>query len=147
MRHYHIYLIEDDVAETFFGEESKLFHLFMETVSSESVFHRNTLQKQIDYITKPIPVFAIEKELRNAFRHRRDYSQHAGWHLIEIPGTGSRAQLKIGESRMEMESTGCVAAETTFFEVLRQSERCLLAVEFNEHRCGWLKPVKQTNII
>lgn len=147
MRHYHIYLIEDEVAEAFFGEESKLFHLFLEAETATSSSHSKTLQKQIDYITKPICKRSIEKNMKETLGFRHGYYTCSDSHLLKIPGMESRAELGFHDNFMLIKSSGHFEAETTFFEVLRQSERCLLAMEFREHRYGWLKPVKHTHII
>lgn len=147
MRHYHIYSIEDEVAEAFFGEESKLFHLFLEAETANSSSKLKTLQKQIDYITKPISKPEIEKNIKRTLGFCHGYYTCSGSHLLKIPGLESRAELRFLDDFMLLKSSGHFEAETTFFEVLRQSERCLLAMEFQERRYGWLKPVKHTRII
>lgn len=147
MRHYHIFLIEDEVAETFFGEESKLFHLFLEAEKASTFPQIQTLQKQVDYITKPIFYPDMEKKLEVSLSNRGDYYTRPGYHLLQSNVGESRAELSLGKRRMLMKASGSFEAETTFFEVLRQQERCFLAMEFHQQRYGWLNPIKQTHFV
>lgn len=147
MRHYYIYSIEDKVAETFFGEESKLFHLFLEAKSTKSYPRLQMLRKQIDYITKPIAVSMLEKGITDALQDWSDYEPYAGYHLLNVTDRKSQAALTLTDSCMLMKSSGTFEAETTFFEVLRQLERCLLAMDFHRQRYGWLNPIKQTHLV
>jgi hypothetical protein len=145
LRHYYIYSIEDKVAEMFFGEESKLFHLFLEAKTTRSYSRLQILRKQIDYITKPIAASVLENGICNALRYRNDYDPSEGYHLLKM--CNSRAALTLTEGCMLMESSGNFEAETTFFEILRRLQRCLLAMDFHEQRYGWLNPIKQTNLV
>ncbi|HEX7065586.1 MAG TPA: sporulation inhibitor of replication protein SirA [Bacillales bacterium] len=147
MRHYHIFLIEDEIAEAFFGDESKLFHLFLEKESTNTIQRRRILQKQIDYITRPIIPAIMQGYLDEALRYRSDYYTCAGFHRLEAVSGESRSELRLGKGRLTMRSTGGFESETTFFEVLRQVERCFLAMDFRRQRYGWLNPIKQTHFV
>lgn len=147
MRHYFIYLIEDEVAESYFGEESKLFYLFLEAHTSISPFQEKTLLRQIHYITKPISIPKISGDLQQAFGWRHDYFTSDCFHSLTTPGASSHAELKLDPTYLTLRATGSFEAETSFFEVLRKSERCFLAMDFDRMKFGWLKPVKQTSYI
>ncbi|HET7616628.1 MAG TPA: sporulation inhibitor of replication protein SirA, partial [Bacillales bacterium] len=119
MRHYQIFLIEDEVAETFFGDESKLFHLFVEAETTASPVYYKMIKKQIDYITKPMNSIAMESHIENVLRYRNGYYMYPGYHLLKSAGGNSRAELTFAEDRMYIKSSGSIECETTFFEVLR----------------------------
>lgn len=147
MRHYHIYLIEDEVAEAYFGDESKLFHLFFEAETATFSEQLETLRKQINYITKPITVNEMDDGLRYALKGRRDYNPAFGRHMISTSDGRSEAELIFSDQQMILMASGTVEAETIFFEALRRQERCLLAMDFHNEQYGWLNPIKQTGLI
>lgn len=147
VRYYHIFLIEDEIAEAFFGDESKLFHLFLESERTNTISRRRILQKQIDYITKPIVPADLQGYLDDALQSRSDYYRCAGSHRLQTVSGESRSELRLDKGRLIMQSTGGFEAETTFFEVLRQIERCFLAMDFRRQRFGWLNPIKQTHFV
>lgn len=147
VRHYYLYLIEDDIAENYFGEESKLFYLFLEAQQSHSPTQSRTLNRQIHYITKTISIVKFESQFKHAFGSRKDYHSSSAYHSLTSQGASSHAELKLNESYLTLRATGSFEAETDFFEVLRQSERCFLAMDFDRLKFGWLKPVKQTSFV
>ena len=60
MRTYRVYLIEEEVAQLYFGRERSLFNLFLEYVQTTGSL-RDILHKQIEYVTKIIPNEQVKK--------------------------------------------------------------------------------------
>ncbi|HET7629156.1 MAG TPA: sporulation inhibitor of replication protein SirA [Bacillales bacterium] len=147
MRHYDIFLIEDEVAETFFGEESKLFQLFCEAETNKSSVYHELLKKQVAYVTKPLNTNAVEQVIEREMRYRIGYYKVPGYHLLKAPAGNSRAELTFFQQRIHLDSQGSIECETAFFEVLRRCERCFWAVDYRNRRYGWLKPIKQRRYI
>jgi hypothetical protein len=144
LRHYYIYLMEQEVAAIYFGQESKLFQLFSE-VQQANQNHRNILQRQIDYVTRSITNYNVGQVLHNALHHRSDYRAEYDLHYIEMPN--SEAKLRIHDGFITLFSNGSYESETIFFEVLRKIEPCFLAMDFNYERYGWLNPIKEIQFI
>lgn len=148
MRHYYIYLIEEEFASHYFGRESKIYHLFQD-------FHwttgRNnqiaTLEKQINYITKPIPTLFIHQLIASHLSSREDYQNLKHIHRIELKANRGNATLIVKDRYLELSSDGSYEAETIFFEVLRKFDPCFLAMDLQNKRYGWLNPIKERNFV
>lgn len=147
MRHFNIYLIEDEVAQMYFNDEPKILQLFLEAEESVSPQHLETLQKQIDYITRSIPIVRIEQELDMTLGNRDDYNFSPQAHLLDMADKPSNAKLSLTKHCVMITASGGYEAETTFFEVLRNTDPCFLAMEFRQHRCGWLNPIRHAHFI
>lgn len=145
MRHYHIFLIEDEIAQMYFGEESKLFQLFLEAENTTSLLKTEVLQKQIRYVTKSIDQNALKKVLEESLQHRTDFFVNPNDYLLEKGQ--SQAKLTIEDPCVHINSAGTPDTEATFFEQLRKIESSFLAMDFQHHRYGWLNPIKQANFI
>lgn len=147
MRHYHIYLVEDEIAQMYFGEESKLFQLFHEAEQTTSPLKSEVLAKQIRYITKPIDDQKVRLALKKGLEHRTDFVVYPSYFLLDGGSGNSRTKLMIRDSHLHMASLGDPDTETIFFEQLRKIETSFLAMDFEHHRFGWLNPIKQANFI
>lgn len=55
-RHYYTYLIEEEFASHYFGRESVMFKLFYDYHWTSPDQKSQLAAKQIEFITKPIPV-------------------------------------------------------------------------------------------
>jgi hypothetical protein len=148
VRHYYIYLIEEEFASHYFGRESKIYHLFQDfhwtTVRSN---HVDTLERQINYITKPIPTLFIHQLLSTYLVNRVDYQKVHHIHKIELKANRGNATLIVKERYLELSSDGSYEAETIFFEVLRKFDPCFLAMDLQGERYGWLNPIKERNFV
>jgi hypothetical protein len=146
VRHYYIYLIEEEFASHYFGRESKIYHLFQDfhwtTVRSN---HVDTLEKQINYITKPIPKLFIDQLLSSHLANRMDYQKVHNIHKVELKKNIGNATMIIKDRYIELSSNGSYEAETIFFEVLRKFDPCFLAMDLQDERYGWLNPIKERN--
>ncbi|MFC7393387.1 sporulation inhibitor of replication protein SirA [Scopulibacillus cellulosilyticus] len=147
MRHYFIFLIQDEIARSYFGRESKLYQLFLEADNIGDYNMKQQINKQVEYITKRIPVFKIGRRLELLLSHLSEYKCCNQIHMIEHPKKTSQAQLELGTGRLSLKATGDYSAETSFFEVLRQIDDSFLAIDFKHHRFGWLKPIKNAHLI
>lgn len=148
MRNYYIYLVEEEFASHYFGRESKMYRLFQDYQwTSPSNDNIQLLEKQIIYITKPIPTMFIDKLLKTHLSSRKDYIRSGEVHKLEIRGNRSYGSLTVKERYLELHSSGSYEAETIFFEVLRKFDPCFLAMDFQAERYGWLNPIKERNFI
>lgn len=144
MRHYELYIFEESVARHYYGQESKLFYLFVEhekAIGSQ----KELLRKQIEYITKPIPSLMLQQKLKKAFLGVEGYKRKKNTHMIELVNRDAKAELVIGPDTLYVTSDGdgSFEAETMFFEVLRKCEPTFFALSMDERRYGWLRPFKQ----
>lgn len=147
MRNYYIYLIEDDVARSFFGKEFKLFDLFDEARYSRDIKAKEQLNRQIQYITKIIPMFYFGKKLFDEGRIIPGYQLKGDLHSIYEEKKDSYAELKIYEQYIEMKAKGSFSAEMYFFEALKDINPYFLAIDYENERFGWLKPLKSASLI
>ncbi|WP_224752293.1 sporulation inhibitor of replication protein SirA [Metabacillus arenae] len=148
MRHYSIYLIEEEFASHYFGRESKIFHLFQEYHwTSTNNKQYETITKQIEYITKSIPVFYIHHLVGMFLQSRKGYQRVEQVHKIVLDNNRGNATLIVKERYLELTSDGQVEAETIFFEILRKFDPCFLAMDFHAERYGWLNPIKERNFV
>lgn len=146
MRHYYIYLIEEEFASHYFGRESKIYHLFQDyhwTTARSN--HVDMLEKQINYITKPIPTLFIDQLLCSHLANRVDYQKVQHIHKVELKGNRGSATMIVKDRYIELSSNGSYEAETIFFEVLRKFDPCFLAMDLQGERYGWLNPIKERN--
>ncbi|WP_409305545.1 sporulation inhibitor of replication protein SirA [Peribacillus sp. SCS-155] len=146
MRSYHIYLIEEEFAQHYFGREKIFLNLFMEYTRS-SGGQRRILQKQIDYITRPIPVLKIQQSINDYLFYKEDVSYKDGVYYIQKNSGNSRAALQINKEHLILQAEGEYDAETAFFESIRKCETSFLAFDIKNQRCGWLKPIKERKFV
>ncbi|TCP30230.1 uncharacterized protein DUF2522 [Scopulibacillus darangshiensis] len=147
MRYYDIFLIEDDVARFYFGQEVKLYQLFLEARTIDNLRIKKEIDKQIDYITKPMPVNAIQQRISMSCRHYPGYDCRGYIHIFQCTKGGSRAKLEVQPSGLTLQGIGDYTAEATFFEVLRQIDSSFLAIDFHLTNFGWLKPIRNAHLI
>ncbi|WP_449540107.1 sporulation inhibitor of replication protein SirA [Ferdinandcohnia sp. Marseille-Q9671] len=147
MREYYIYLIEEEFATHYFGRESLIYHLFLEYNHSNQE-KKEVLYKQIEFITRAIPTFRIQKKIESSLAHYSVYKQyHTNIHTLEWNEFNSYAKLTITSEYIHLQSTGSYEAETAFFEILRKYDRCFLAMDFKSNKYGWLNPIKERKFV
>lgn len=145
MRTYQIHLIVDEFASHFFGRERVIYRLFKEYEESLGEL-RQTLEKQIRFITKQIEKIKINQVLTNALHHNPYFHKKDDMFYLDIKGK-SFAMLKIHERSLLLRADGTYEAETIFFEVLRKIESTFLAIDRKRQRCAWLKPIKERKFV
>ncbi|WP_332633692.1 sporulation inhibitor of replication protein SirA [Halalkalibacter flavus] len=146
MRHYELYIFEEDVARQYYGQEAKLFYLFLEHEKARGN-QKEILRKQIEFITKPIPALLLQQKLKQDLVKIEGYKKKKNTHVIDIPDRDSKVELVIGADALYLTAVGSFDVETMFFEILRKCEPTFFAFTIEEHRYGWLKPIKQEDLL
>jgi hypothetical protein len=146
VRNYQLYLIEDEFAAHYFGKERLFFQLFLECERSQGEL-KDITKKQINYITKPLPVLKIHQHLQKQLGKVRGFKEDHGKYYMELSGKLSSAYLEVFEKNLTVRAKGSYEAETVFFEVLRKSEASFLAIDLDHFRFGWLRPIKERKLI
>lgn len=146
VRKYRLYLIEDEFAAHYFGRERMFFQLFRENEYSSGEL-KEIIEKQINFITKPLPVLRIHQLIQKKLGRDKGFKAENGLYSIELSGTLSQATVEIRENCIFVEGVGSYEAETVFFEVIRKCEDSFLAVDLEKNRFGWLKPIKERKFV
>nr|WP_249292110.1 sporulation inhibitor of replication protein SirA [Metabacillus flavus] len=148
MRHYYVYLIEEEFASHYFGKESKIFNLiqnFQWTSIHDGSY--DLLDRQVQYISKAIPSKEIHQLLTGFLTMRKGYRQLGHLHRIILNGEAGQATLLVKDRYLEIDAQGSYEAETIFFEILRKMNPCFLAMDFQAHRYGWLNPISERKFV
>ncbi|REJ14251.1 MAG: hypothetical protein C6P37_14805 [Caldibacillus debilis] len=140
MKRYEMYLIDEQVADFFYGRERKFYNLFKEYEGSAPP-KKEILEKQIDFITKPIPVLTIHSQIIRLLEGRQDFYIRQGKLVIE--NHRGKACLQIDQRAILLESNGYGEGENTFLDLLKKTEYNFLAIDRENGRYGWLKPLKR----
>ncbi|AZB43048.1 sporulation inhibitor of replication protein SirA [Bacillus sp. FJAT-42376] len=148
MRHYYVYLIEEEFASHYFGKEAKIFDLIRH-YQWTSVYDGsyNVLERQVQYISRDIPSRQIHELLTGYLSLRKGYRQVGHLHRIVLSGEIGQATLMIKERYIEIDAQGSFEAETIFFEILRKLDPCFLAMDFQSQRFGWLNPISERKFV
>jgi hypothetical protein len=141
MRRYHIYLIKEEFAEHFFGQEHKLFDLFNQA-------RNNTTQtevaiRQSSFVMEKIDTISVNHLIMKNLKRKSDYSVLGNAHVLYGQAPENFAKCTVKENVIELEASGSFEAETTFFETLRKHTSFFLAIDYYHERYGWLNPIKQ----
>lgn len=145
MRKYSIYLIKDEFAEYFYGRESKFYRLFAAQGSNINK-QDNIIKKQINYITRPLPFLALHKLLSEAVQDKKIVIKGKVYCTGNAKGNNG-AELAIEENSLYLIAWGGFESESVFFEVLRKFEGHFFAIDRENERYGWVKPVKERKYI
>lgn len=145
MRTYFIYLIEDEVADYFYGREIKFYELFAANRRVKGEL-QEIIKKQIQFITKPLPYLELHHHLSSSV-HKREMKIKGKTYYIGTSRTGKRAELLIGKRCLELHALGDFESESVFFEVLRKFDGRFLAVDIENNRYGWIKTVKERKFV
>ncbi|MRX70697.1 sporulation inhibitor of replication protein SirA [Bacillus lacus] len=147
-RTYYIYLIEEEFATHYYGRESKMYQLFKDYLWKNNLFNFfQLIERQVYYITKPIPENQLKQLLTMQLSFRKEYSCVNNVHKLVLPGNRGSSTLILKDRHIELSTNGSYEAETIFFELLRKFDSCFLAMDFQNNRYGWLKPLKERNFV
>lgn len=146
MRICEVYYIRPEVASHYFGQEIKIFRLFKEQQNC-SDYLKPIIERQINYITCPIPAMKIERLVQRSLKKFAKYESDSFKHFIEVDQGNSRAQLSISLRKMVIISEGTLEAETIFFEIIRKIAANFLAIDLQSERYGWLNPIKEMKFV
>jgi hypothetical protein len=143
MKVYHLYLIRDDIAKSYFGREHLLFDLFVRFTRARSLSDKKMLYKQIQYITKPLPQLKLHHRVEQSLLSSHLYKRAVNVHTLSSASGDVCGTLIIKPQYAILESVGNLEVEMIFFEILRKNEITFLAMEYTAEQCGWLNPIKQ----
>lgn len=147
MRRYQLYLIKEKIAIHYNGRERLFYNLFSDhTKTDDGQPLKEILQKQVDFITLPISKWMIENQLYAALQRNKSFQYKDGVFYIEN-GNLSSASLMIKDDYLYIEADGYYDAESIFFEIIRKHEPSFLAIDIENDRFGWLKPIKERNFV
>ncbi|ADU30652.1 sporulation inhibitor of replication protein SirA [Evansella cellulosilytica] len=146
MREYDIYIIKDHIANEYFGLEGKLFSLFQENRYANGRLKEVT-DMQIHFIKESINISKLDQLLYSRLHEKKGYAKEGNNHFIRLLNKKSQAGVYLDEHHITLFSEGTYDAEACFFEVLRHSNKCFIAMEFEEQRYGWLKPVRTLDLV
>ncbi|MDM5189328.1 sporulation inhibitor of replication protein SirA [Bacillus sp. DX4.1] len=141
MKTYELYLIQEDIAKKYFGREFLLFDLFARFSASRSLSEKKVLYKQMKYITIPLQVMKIHHKLEQTLHGCGKYERTHHTHMFH--NGDEYGEVTVKSQYIRMNTSGNVAMETTFFEVLRKCELTFLAMDYDSKQYGWLNPLKQ----
>ncbi|MGM9924354.1 MAG: sporulation inhibitor of replication protein SirA [Bacillus sp. (in: firmicutes)] len=149
-RNYQIYLIDENVRETYTGREYMFFNLFKEY--SQSTGEKAwMIGKQILYITKNISAGGLKYTLEEQLHYNKNIYARNDIYYARTKGKNSKwksnAKLEMKNRVLHLEAQGNYDAETIFFESIRKCGDGFLAIDLNHARYGWLKPIKHRNFI
>ncbi len=146
LRRYQIYLIEDEFAAHYFGKERMFHQLFHEYENSNGDLS-HLLKRQIQFITKPIPIFRLQQMIEQKLRRNKHFHEDKGIYYLNMHNGKSTAELTVNQHMMTLFANGTLEAETIFFECIRQCEDSFLAIDLHNERFGWLKPIKERKFV
>jgi beta-galactosidase beta subunit len=146
MRKYELYLLKENIALHYNGRERMFYNLFSEHTNTEDKQLKELLQKQIDYITLPIPVWKLQKQIDNELQKKKSFQKSKDLFFIEN-GNLSSAKLKTTNECLIIVAEGYYDAESIFFEIIRKNEPSFFAMDLENGRYGWLKPLKERNFV
>jgi hypothetical protein len=147
MRKYYLYLIKENIASDYMGKERMFYKLFSEHTKTDDSLLKLETAKQIDYITLPISVWKLQKLLYSNLQNNKSFKQLDSHTYYIENGNLSSARLKLTKQYIIIEAEGYYDAESIFFEILRKNEPSFLAIDVENARFGWLKPIKERNLI
>lgn len=148
MRHYYLYLIEEEFASHYFGKEAKIFDLiknFQWTSIHDGSYEM--LNRQVLYISRDLPVKEIHELLNGFLMHRKGYRRLGSLHRLVLSAEQGQATLLVKDRYIEIDAQGSFEAETIFFEILRKMDPCFIAMDFQSQRYGWLNPISERNFV
>ncbi|GER68588.1 hypothetical protein BpJC7_30690 [Weizmannia acidilactici] len=146
MRTYYIYLIEEEIAQYYYGRERMFFDLFNQ-YSSVTGRLKNVIRQQIDYITKPIPLLSVQHVLQQIFPNQNEMVYENGAYRLISNKKGQYAEVNIEQRLLRLHASGSYDTETAIFETLRKFNGNLLAIDYDNKRFGWIKPVKERKFV
>lgn len=149
MRRYDLFSIDEEVAKAYYGKEALLNQLFFEAFHETDPDHLRQLEKQVNYITRPLSIFRMETLLNRSLKHQEGYQTSRNEHeqTVRSLREESTARVRIGERSISIWSSGSLSTESLVFEKLRQIDPYLLAVDRTRNRSGWLRPIKTALLI
>jgi outer membrane protein assembly factor BamB len=145
LRFYHIYWIKDEFAYYFYGREKVFYNLFYDWMHSKGEY-KGILDLQVKYITQDLPVMQLFRLLRQKLSWQKGFIVEGNTYRLESAGK-NESTLEIQSEKMVLKASGSYDSETLFFESLRNFNGRLLALDFDNGRFGWVKPLKERKYV
>lgn len=146
MRSYFIYHIQEEVADFFYGKERRFYHLFHEYMNSSGILN-GIIERQISYITKPLPFLDMHRVLHQSMQRGRPFRMEGRSYRTASCSTNHGAELLVEDRYMLLKAWGNYDSETLFFETLRKFDGSLLAIDIEHERYGWIRPLKERKYV
>lgn len=143
MRHYSIYLMSEEVTERYYGQEAKLFQLFLDEHHAEGS-KKDIIARQVKFVTRSIRF----EEIKQLFIQKKQtisplVFQRGEEIVVHVQKKNSEATLSGCHSHLVVRGEGNVIAETIVFDFLSKYDRCFFAVDLFNVRYGWLFPLRK----
>ncbi|NEY20586.1 sporulation inhibitor of replication protein SirA [Bacillus ginsengihumi] len=145
-RTYYIYLIDEDVAKYYHGRERMFHDLFHQYVHVSGKM-RKIISRQIHYITNPIPMLTLYQIIKNTFSNQWDYVNQTGSYQLSIKNDRDFIEVTIEKQYVRLDVYGSLDAESIFFEGIRAFNGYLFAIDFDNHKFGWIRPIKERKYV
>jgi hypothetical protein len=146
MRTYQIYLIENEVAEYYYGRERMFYDLFLQYFFVRGNL-KDIIRKQIIYITKPFPILNIHHLLNQSLSKKNELILDGGKYRFKGNNQDNGVELSVEEQTLCLNAWGNYDSESIFLEILRKYDGRLLAIDFENERFGWVKPIKERKYV
>lgn len=142
MRSYQLYLLEDEVVSRYYGQEIKLFNLFCERFQANLTL-KPLLTKQVEYITKPIPLKGLTNVLTKEDHYLSSDRINTSTYRMAHQPSESWIDVKLRDHYLLVTAFGEMEVETRLFERLKEMDSHFFAVNVGQRRFGWLGPIKK----
>lgn len=146
MRSYQIYSIENEVAEYYYGREKMFYDLFLQYFYVTGNL-KDIIRKQIIYITKPLPILNIHHLLNQSLSKKSELIWDGRKYHINGNTHENGVELQLEEQRLLIQAWGRYDSESIFLEALKKYDGRLLAIDIENERFGWIKPIKERKYV
>ncbi len=146
MRSYQVYSIENEVAEYYYGRERMFYDLFLQYLCVNGNL-KEIIRKQIKYITKPLPVLNIHHLLNQNLIKKSELIWDGRKYRVKGNTLENGVELQVEEQRLLIQAWGNYDSESIFLEALRKYDGRLLAIDIENERFGWIKPIKERKYV
>ncbi|MBS4172622.1 sporulation inhibitor of replication protein SirA [Bacillus sp. FJAT-49736] len=146
MRSYQIYSIENEVADYYYGRERMFYDLFLQYLYVSGSL-KEIIRKQINYITKPFPILNIHHLLNQSFLRKSEMIWDGEKYLSKRNSSENGVELQIREQMLILHAWGHFDSESIFLEALKKYDGRLLAIDIENERFGWIKPLKERKFV
>ena len=149
VRKYVIYLIDESLAKQYIGKEKLFFSLFKEYHHAKGD-KAQILGRQVLYITSKIPDRLLQENLQADSNKSIHYKDGVYYIHLKENNNGTlkgRAEMTIHQRTVQIVAEGSYDAETLFFEIIRKCKSSFLAVDIENVKYGWLRPIKERKLI
>jgi len=146
MRSYQVYSIENEVAEYYYGRERMFYDLFLQFLYVHGNL-KEIIRKQINFITKPLPILSIHHILNQSLTKKSELIWDGRKYLVKGNTLENGVELQIEEQKILIKAWGNYDSESIFLEALRKYDGRLLAIDIENERFGWVKPIKERKYV